>query len=266
MGFGQINSDKGGLPSCSVWSFSTSAENPHEEIVLSWLCVNGTVCERNLSFEKGGICWGHDSQKYPQSKQRNPSTCLLEAIIFVEPSSLQIRNVEMLMATTLSHSVAKIFPQGGCIMKMAWTYGILWPRGTLNKIVECQCHPGTLIISGHLLDASSKTKWTRLKERQTNRDRKHHLEVQVPCLCAWIPKRLSPCIGGILYRSLVFFKTGFNFYKYILWSNIQKEPPFWVVDSSYGFMEEHKTPKRRRKKTGDPIVNREAPTVVIRRN
>ena len=125
------------------------------------------------------------------------------AIIFVEPSSLQIRNVEMLMATTLSHSVAKIFPQGGCIMKMAWTYGILWPRGTLNKIVECLCHPGTLIISGHLLDASSKTKWTRLKERQTNRDRKHHLEVQVPCLCAWIPKRIT-MFGGkrLFFRDL----------------------------------------------------------------
>jgi len=64
---------------------------------------------------------------------------------------------------------------------------------------------------------------------------------------------------GILCRSLFFFKKGFNFF-YIYTINIQKEPPFWVVDSSYGFMEQPKTrEKKNGKKPGDPIVDRKLP-------
>ena len=244
MGFGQINSDKVDFLHV-LFGDSEPQKIPRKNRVVV------TVCERNLSFEKRGMLRSWFG-KIPPNKQR-----LVEAMFFFEPS-LQTRNVELLMATTLSHYAAKI-PQAGCIMKKAWTCGTLWPpRGTLNKVVECPCHPGALIISDHLLDASSKNK-VNLIERKTNKSRsKASSGSRSTMFMCMHFIRLWSCMG-ILCRSLFFFKKGFNFF-YIYTINIQKEPPFWVVDSSYGFMEQPKTrEKKNGKKPGDPIVDRKLP-------
>ena len=218
MGFGQINSEK-----VDFLHLPFGACEPRKKPTKK-SCIFVTVCERNLSCEKRGMLrlW---FGKIPPNKQR-----LVEAIFF----SSRLSKLEMLSYLWQPHCpiMRQKFPQGGCIMKMAWTYGTLWPKGTLNEVVEFPCHPGTLIISGHLLDASSKTKWIRLKERQTNRDRKH-LEVQVPCLCAWIPKKNHHVRGQ---------KTFFQ-----------------------GFIIHGATKNRRKirkkndKKPGDPILNKKLP-------
>ena len=115
-GFRTNQQQQGGLPSCSVWSFSTS-ENPQEEIVYFRVkCVNRTSCEKRGMVE---VMIRKNPPKHTKSSWGH---------LFFEPS-LQTRNVELLMATTLSHYAAK-FPQGGCIMKKAWTCGI---QGTLNE-------------------------------------------------------------------------------------------------------------------------------------
>ena len=157
MGFGQINSDKVDFMFClELLNLRKSRRNR----VFSCLCVHGTshvgkevyveIMIRKNPPKQTKISWGH----------------LFFRAVFANSKC---------WAAYGNH----IVPLCGKNIPPGWLHhenGLnLWYSGTLNEWHFV-----------HLWSIIRRFLEIRLKERQTNRDRKHHQEVQVPCLCAWI--------------------------------------------------------------------------------
>ena len=140
IGFGQIHSEK-----VDFLHVPFGASQPQQKIPTKKSCIYGPVCEPKPLMWKKRYMLRSWFGKIPPNKQR-----LVEAIFF-RAVFANSKCWAAIWQATLSHYAAKNIPPGWLHHEKGLNLMVFCGQGTLNEVVECPCHPGTLIIFDHFV-------------------------------------------------------------------------------------------------------------------